>query len=147
MKEQEEIFRALQAKTEVKQRGLYENFLRLVEKDRSVECPLPNSAGRRRGAAASQNLAQPDAEIGAQGTLDHLRKSTVQAQSLKEHHFVKCYESIQFSGFNPVPASRKLLGDLFYLTVKTLDVGERGITCCINGFYVNNSIEKSNFNP
>ena len=112
-----------------------------------MECPLPNNAGRRRGAAAGQNLAQPDSEVGAQSTLEQLEKSTVQAQSLKEHQFVKCYESIQFSCFNPVPANRKLLGDLFYLTVKTLDVGERGITCCVNGFYVNNSIEKSNFNP
>jgi hypothetical protein len=46
-----------------------------------------------------------------------------------------------------VPSARKLQGDLFYINVKTLDVGERGITCCVNGFYVNNSVEKSTFNP
>jgi len=56
-------------------------------------------------------------------------------------------ETIQFSTFNPVPANRKIQGDLFYLTVKTKDRGERGITCCTKGFYLNNSVEKSTFNP
>ena len=46
-----------------------------------------------------------------------------------------------------MPKARSLAGDLFYLTVKTLDAGERGITCCANGFYVNNSIERNTFNP
>jgi hypothetical protein len=46
-----------------------------------------------------------------------------------------------------VPPQRRLAGDLFYLTVKTLDAGERGITCCTNGFYINDSVEKSHFNP
>lgn len=31
--------------------------------------------------------------------------------------------------------------------MKTLDVGERGITCCVNGFFVNNNVEGSVFNP
>jgi len=60
---------------------------------------------------------------------------------------IKCVETVQYSQFNPVPATRKLVGDLFYLTVKTLDAGERGITCCTNGFYANDSIEKINFQP
>lgn len=62
-------------------------------------------------------------------------------------NFVRCVESIQFSCFNPVPASRRLQGDLFYLTVKTTDVGERGVTCSVNGFFVNDSVEKSTFSP
>jgi protein TIF31 len=61
--------------------------------------------------------------------------------------FTQCYESINYSSFNPVPATRLIVGDLFYLTVKTLDKGERGITCCTNGFYVNNNVEKGVFNP
>ena len=56
---------------------------------------------------------------------------------------VKCIESISFSSFNPVPPYRKMVGDIFYLTIKTLDTGEHGITCCINGFYKNDNIEKS----
>ena len=46
-----------------------------------------------------------------------------------------------------MPKARSLAGDLFYLTVKTLDAGEKGITCCANGFYVNNSVERNTFNP
>ncbi len=60
---------------------------------------------------------------------------------------VKCVESIQFSGFNPVPPYRRLVGDLFYLTVKTIDTGDHGITCSVNGFYKNDSIEKQVFSP
>jgi protein TIF31 len=60
---------------------------------------------------------------------------------------VKCIESISFSTFNPVPPYRKMVGDIFYLVVKTLEGTEHGITCCVNGFYKNNNIEKVQFNP
>jgi protein TIF31 len=66
---------------------------------------------------------------------------------MNKEQYVKCIEYIQFSAFNPVPAARKLAGDLFYLTVKTSDSGERGITCCVNGFYVNDNVEKGVFSP
>jgi hypothetical protein len=33
------------------------------------------------------------------------------------------------------------------LTIKTLDIGDRGITCCVNGFYLNDNIEKNTFSP
>lgn len=66
---------------------------------------------------------------------------------MNKTNFKKLIESISFSEFNPVPSYRKLAGDLFYLQVKTLDVGERGITCGVNGFYVNDNFERGNFNP
>ena len=65
----------------------------------------------------------------------------------KENNYIKALENFQFSSFNPVPPSRKMAGDLFYLTAKTSDGIESGITCCVNGFYKNDSIEKSVFNP
>jgi hypothetical protein len=40
-----------------------------------------------------------------------------------------------------------MVGDLFYLVVRTLEGAEHGITCCVNGFYKNNSVEKGTFNP
>ena len=40
-----------------------------------------------------------------------------------------------------------MVGDIFYLTVKTVDVGEVGITCCNNGFFKNDNIEKVSFSP
>jgi len=36
---------------------------------------------------------------------------------------------------------------LFYLTVKTLDAGDHGITCSVNGFYRNDNVEKQAFSP
>jgi hypothetical protein len=40
-------------------------------------------------------------------------------------------------------------GDLFYLVVRTLEnpTTEHVITCCVNGFYKNESAEKGAFNP
>ena len=40
---------------------------------------------------------------------------------------------------------RRIAGDLFYLSVKTLDAGEKNITCSVNGFYLNKNIDKSLF--
>jgi len=60
---------------------------------------------------------------------------------------IKCVETISYSLFNPVPPYRKMVGDLFYLVVRTLDSGEFGLTCNVNGFYRNDSQEKSHFSP
>jgi protein TIF31 len=56
---------------------------------------------------------------------------------------VQCVESIEFSSFNPVPDNRKMAGDLFYLSVKTLENPgvEHCITVSVNGFYKNDSSE------
>lgn len=79
--------------------------------------------------------------------LRDLFKNPIEVEMNKVQH-VKCLESIQFSpSFNPVPANRRLMGDLFYLTVKTLDTGDHSITCCVNGFYRNDSVEKQVFSP
>lgn len=52
---------------------------------------------------------------------------------------IKCVESIVFSSFNPPPSHRRLVGDLIYLDVITLE----GYKYCITGttkmFYVNSS--------
>jgi protein TIF31 len=60
---------------------------------------------------------------------------------------VKCIESLSFSSFNPAPPYRKMVGDIFYLSVKSIEGVECGITCSSNGFFKNNSIEKQHFNP
>lgn len=60
---------------------------------------------------------------------------------------IKCIESITFSQFNPVPPYRRMVGDLFYLVVRTLDAGDCGITCSVNGFYRNDNQEKQHFSP
>lgn len=61
----------------------------------------------------------------------------------------QCIESIEFSSFNPVPEDRKMTGDIFYLTVRTMENPsyEHCITCSVNGFYKNDSSERVSFSP
>ena len=49
---------------------------------------------------------------------------------------IKCVESIAFSSFNP-PSYRRLLGDLIYLDVLTLEGRSYCITTHTRGFYIN----------
>ncbi|CAI0428035.1 unnamed protein product [Linum tenue] len=51
----------------------------------------------------------------------------------------KCVESIVFSSFNPPPSSRRLVGDLIYLDVVTLEGSKFCITGSTRMFYVNAS--------
>ncbi|KAF6141870.1 hypothetical protein GIB67_003241 [Kingdonia uniflora] len=52
---------------------------------------------------------------------------------------IKCVQSIVFSSFNPPPSHRRLVGDLIYIDVSTME----GHSLCITGttkmFYVNSS--------
>ncbi|XP_021739250.1 clustered mitochondria protein-like isoform X2 [Chenopodium quinoa] len=52
---------------------------------------------------------------------------------------IKCVESIVFSSFNPPPSHRRLVGDLLYLDVTTLEGGLFCITGTTRMFYVNSS--------
>jgi protein TIF31 len=70
-----------------------------------------------------------------------LFKNPIEAE-LNKISGIKCIESIQFSSFNPVLPYRKLAGDLFYLTIKTVEGNEVGVTSSTNGFYRNDNIEK-----
>ncbi|XP_048329363.2 clustered mitochondria protein isoform X1 [Ziziphus jujuba] len=65
------------------------------------------------------------------GSLGNLLSS-----SLKE---IKCVESIVFSSFNPPPSYRRLVGDLIYLDVVTLEGNKFCITGTTKMFYVNSS--------
>jgi protein TIF31 len=94
----------------------------IIEKESKKEIPLPQKAN-------------------SQSVLKDLFKNPIEKEMNKLKP-IKCIESISFSSFNPVPPYRRLQGDLFYLSVKSLDHGDFGITCCVNGFYRNDSIEK-----
>lgn len=52
---------------------------------------------------------------------------------------IMCVESIVFSSFNPPPNYRRLLGDLIYIDVATLEGNKFCITGTTKGFYVNSS--------
>lgn len=109
----------------------YEEFMSIVERESKKEIPLP-----------PQNNNRPSTLIKDL----FLTTPSIEGEMNKVQH-VKCVESITFSGFNPVPPYRRMVGDLFYLVVKTLDSGEHGITCNVNGFYRNDNIERSSFAP
>ncbi|KAL4562037.1 hypothetical protein LXL04_034226 [Taraxacum kok-saghyz] len=52
---------------------------------------------------------------------------------------IKCVESIVFSSFNPPPSYRRLVGDLIYLDVVTLEGSKYCIAGTTTTFYVNSS--------
>nr|XP_029116585.1 clustered mitochondria protein isoform X2 [Elaeis guineensis] len=52
---------------------------------------------------------------------------------------IKCAESIVFSSFNPPPTYRRLVGDLIYIDVVTLEGNKFCITGTSKAFYVNSS--------
>ncbi|XP_065871824.1 clustered mitochondria protein isoform X2 [Euphorbia lathyris] len=52
---------------------------------------------------------------------------------------IKCVESIVFSSFNPPPSYRRLVGDLIYLDVVTLEGNKHCVTGTTKMFYVNSS--------
>lgn len=55
-------------------------------------------------------------------------------------------KSLSLSQWNPVSASRKVKGDLLYITLQTLENETYHITCHSTGFFVNRS-STSKFNP
>jgi protein TIF31 len=55
-------------------------------------------------------------------------------------------KALSLSHWSPVPASRRLRGDLLYLTVQTLENDTFNITCHVSGFFVN-SCSFATFNP
>jgi len=55
-------------------------------------------------------------------------------------------KSISYSGWNPPPGNRKLLGDLLYLEITTLENRTVHVTGWSNGFFINNT-NPPHFNP
>ncbi|KAG5189837.1 clustered mitochondria-domain-containing protein [Tribonema minus] len=58
----------------------------------------------------------------------------------------RCLKSLVFGAWNPPPARRRLLGDLVYLEVVTLDDATLHVTATPAGFYVNNT-RHATFDP
>lgn len=58
----------------------------------------------------------------------------------------QCVNSIGYSGWNPPPGNRRMIGDLFYLVVSTLEEQTVHITAVPSGFYVNKCTDTT-FDP
>lgn len=106
----------------------YEDFMAIVERESKKEIPLPP---QQKGTLIADLFRRPSS----------LEEDLNRVQSLK------CVESITFSAFNPAPSARRMVGDLFYLVLRPIEGGEVGITCSVNGFFRNDSVEKQAFQP
>ncbi|KAJ3269314.1 Intracellular distribution of mitochondria [Terramyces sp. JEL0728] len=85
-----------------------------------------------------------------QNNLDFENTETSMDKHIPQDYYAKeieCLEQISLSRWNPPPFSRKMQGDLIYLTVELFEKSI-DITCAQSGFYVNGSTAKSfDFKP
>jgi len=95
-----------------------------------------NNGGNKKAKKQKSNEKQL---IDMQGTL-----SKFFPEEQKVHP--RCTKEISFSGWNPPPGNRVLLGDLYYLEILTMENRCLHVTCWTNGFYINRSTKQS-FNP
>ena len=58
-----------------------------------------------------------------------------------------CVKSLTFSGWNPPPAQRKMVGDLVYLEVHSLEGTTLHVTCSTSGFFINGTKGHDAFDP
>ncbi|GLT84166.1 hypothetical protein SLE2022_024130 [Rubroshorea leprosula] len=90
-------------------------------------------------AAKTGDVAKTEvSELDGLGFMEDVAGSLVKliSPSSKE---IKCVESIVFSSFNPPPSYRRLVGDLIYLDVITLEGNKYCITGSSKTFYINSS--------
>jgi len=61
---------------------------------------------------------------------------------------VKCVRGLSYSGFNPPPANRRLMGDFYYIDYTPIEVDLPAVVICANtrGFYVTQS-KQGKFSP
>ncbi len=111
----------------------YEEFLNVIKTHQTEEIKVPEKD------KLSQGLLNPFKE---------LFNNAISLSALNKLKHLRCLDSLQISTQNPVNVERQLQGDLFYLTVRTLDSAgaELGITCTVNGFF-HNQCSASTFNP
>jgi protein TIF31 len=100
---------------------------------------------------ASADLSNPDFNLeglkadSADSTRDTVLLSAYYTGS---QDTVKCLRALNYSGFNPPPATRRLMGDFYYLDFSPLETELASVVICANtrGFYVTQS-KQGKFNP
>lgn len=68
------------------------------------------------------------------------------AGSKKVEYLRPALKSLALSPWNPVTVSRRAYGDLFYLTIKTLEGENVNVTASVSGFFINNTTD-NRFDP
>jgi protein TIF31 len=103
------------------------------------------------GGGSNQNI--DDAKTALEATLDDWKNSDTKtfttnskkSKNKKKKKVSNVDVSIVFSGWNPPPPNRQMMGDLMYLIVETSNT-EHHVTACPLGFYIN-STYRDTFNP
>ncbi|KAL5160055.1 Clustered mitochondria protein [Glycine soja] len=111
----------------------------------STSLALQNEIAQNKGANSGDTLKPEVPELDGLGYMEDISGSlgNLLSSPLKD---IKCVESIVFSSFNPPPSYRRLVGDLIYLDVVTLEGNKFCITGSTKMFYVNSS-SANNLDP
>nr|XP_007149054.1 hypothetical protein PHAVU_005G037000g [Phaseolus vulgaris]ESW21048.1 hypothetical protein PHAVU_005G037000g [Phaseolus vulgaris] len=106
----------------------------------STSLALQNETSQNKAAnSGDKDTLKPEVpELDGLGYMEDISGSlgNLLSSPLKD---IKCVESVVFSSFNPPPSYRRLLGDLIYLDVITLEGNKFCITGSTKLFYVNSS--------
>ncbi|KAK7314288.1 hypothetical protein VNO77_39503 [Canavalia gladiata] len=116
-----------------------------VQASPSLSLALQNEKEQNKATNSEDTMRSEVPELDGLGYLEDVSSflGNLLPSPLKD---IKCVESLVFSSFNPPPSYRRLVGDLLYLDVVTLE----GFAFCITGstrmFYVNSCTGKT-FDP
>ncbi|KAK7243605.1 hypothetical protein RIF29_38411 [Crotalaria pallida] len=104
----------------------------------STSLALHNETAQNKAANSGDTLKPEVPELDGLGYMEDVSGSlgNLLSSPLKD---IKCVESIVFSSFNPPPSHRRLVGDLIYLDVITLEGNKFCITGSTKVFFVNSS--------
>ncbi|KAK3023993.1 hypothetical protein RJ639_044150, partial [Escallonia herrerae] len=114
--------------------------LSTVHSSVSTSLALQHEAGQSTPANSGDPTKTEVKELENLGFMEDVSGSLTNLLSCPSKE-IKCMESIVFSSFNPPPSYRRLLGDLIYLDVITLEGNKFCITGTTKTFYVNSSSE------
>ncbi|KAM7512311.1 hypothetical protein LguiB_011186 [Lonicera macranthoides] len=103
----------------------------------STSLALQHEAAQNASANSDPTKAEVS-ELENLGFMGDVSGSLANLLSLPSNE-IKCVESIMFSSLNPPPSYRRLVGDLVYLDVITLEGNKFCITGTTKTFYVNSS--------
>lgn len=103
----------------------------------STSLALQHEAGKNTAANAGEFNKIEVSELESLGFMEDVSDSLTNLSSPSKE--IKCVESIVFSSLNPPPSYRRLVGDLIYLDVVTLEGNKYCITGNTKTFYVNSS--------
>eukprot|EP00941_MAST-03F_sp_MAST-3F-sp1_P006007 g6007.t1 len=99
-----------------------------------------------------KSLFKPEKDDEVSAANEEVKKCRKHVKKCKIDPDSDCIKAIRFSGWNPPPMPRRLVGDLFYLEIHTLENKVLHVTATASGFFLNQSsigknMKKFTFNP